>query len=419
MIHVCYALNDKTGRYSKFVGTSMLSLFENHYTPPRSITVHLLHDNTLTLDNYEKFVYLAGQYNQIVKFYNVEKLVPDRIAHIKQFAPTIENTRFTIATMFRLLIPYVLPKEIDKVIYIDGDTIVNLDINELWQIELDDKVLGVVPHLPYVMSESELMRIFPLCRDKLVRPQSVFNAGILLMNLKKLLEEEKTIEEGQKFFFQIQKYGQADNDLLIYCFPSERNLQLPHKFNYMVRSARSRGESNVENKIIHYAESPKGMHYGLDMDANDSFNRLFFEYFFKTPWFGVKTLEHMSEYVRQMYIGRQNLMTQVSAMVSGKRRAFVTAPQNIDSLKRNFYVQEGEDIFQINSQNWLNELANAMKESVGKKIYFMLIGGIYPQLRAVLMQVGFVEGRDFINGEMFLSELHGINFNSYPLIERM
>ena len=34
MIHVCYGLNDKTGFYSKFVGTSMLSLFENHSCPP-------------------------------------------------------------------------------------------------------------------------------------------------------------------------------------------------------------------------------------------------------------------------------------------------------------------------------------------------------------------------------------------------
>ena len=386
---------------------------------PRSITVHLLHDNTLTRDNYEKFVYLAGQYNQIIKFYNVEKLLPGRIAHIKKFAPDIENTRFTIATMFRLLIPYALPKEIDKVIYIDGDTIVNLDIKELWQIELDDKIFGVVPHLPYVMSESELMKIFSMCRDKLVSPQSVFNAGVLLINVKKLLGEEKTIEEGQKFLFKNPQYGTADNDLLMYCFPAERNLQLPHKFNYMVRVARLRGKSNVENKIIHYAESPKGMHYGLDMDMNDSFNRLFFEYFFKTPWFGEKTLENMFEYMRQMYIERQNLTAFVSAAVSGKWRAFVTAPQNVDTLKKVFYVQEGEEIFQINSPNWLNEFVNDMKNSGGKKIYFMLIGSIYYQLRVALMQSGFVEGRDFINGEMFLSEVHGVQLNSYTFIEKM
>ena len=33
MIHVCFALYDKTGTYARFTGTVMLSLFENH-TPP-------------------------------------------------------------------------------------------------------------------------------------------------------------------------------------------------------------------------------------------------------------------------------------------------------------------------------------------------------------------------------------------------
>ena len=35
MIHVCFGLHDKDGRYSKFTGTAMTSLFENCNTPPR------------------------------------------------------------------------------------------------------------------------------------------------------------------------------------------------------------------------------------------------------------------------------------------------------------------------------------------------------------------------------------------------
>ena len=60
-----------------------------------------------------------------------------------------------------------------------------------------------------------------------------------------------------------------------------------------------------------------------------------------------------------------------------------------------------------------------MRNSAGKKIYFILMGEIYPQLRAVLIQLGFVEWRDFINGEIFLSEMHGVKFDSYPLIANM
>ncbi|MBR3050926.1 MAG: hypothetical protein IKG61_05695 [Selenomonadaceae bacterium] len=60
MIHVCFGLYDKTGSYSKFTGTAMLSLFEN---TSADVTVHILHDETLTQDNREKFIYLAGRYN--------------------------------------------------------------------------------------------------------------------------------------------------------------------------------------------------------------------------------------------------------------------------------------------------------------------------------------------------------------------
>ena len=47
MIHICFSLHDETGRYSKFTGTAICSIFENTFLPPNSITVHILHDNTL------------------------------------------------------------------------------------------------------------------------------------------------------------------------------------------------------------------------------------------------------------------------------------------------------------------------------------------------------------------------------------
>ena len=58
MIHVCYGLYDKNGHYSKFTGTSILSMFEN---TNEDVTVHILHDNTLTQENRDKFIYIAGK----------------------------------------------------------------------------------------------------------------------------------------------------------------------------------------------------------------------------------------------------------------------------------------------------------------------------------------------------------------------
>ena len=408
MIHVAYGLHDKTGHYSKFVGTSMLSLFENHSCPPRSITVHLLHDNTLTLDNYEKFVYLAGQYNQIIKFYNVEKLFPEEIDKLRNSFTADSLKLFSVMSTCKLILGQVVSKEIDKIISLDADTVINLDIKELWQVELGDSPLGAV---------TELIRQHPMVKEEIIVPEDYFNAGIMVLNLDFLRMNYGLLMDGLKFTTE-KKYPYVEQDVFNYCF-SKQYIKLPEKFNTHVRAQPRFSNTPLERKIYHYL----GKSDSLNMDMRDKFNRLWFSYFLKTPWFNEDTIGNLYngviEIYSRIYAEQKNLMTQVSAIMSGKRRAFVTFPQNVDSLKQIFYVQEGEDIFQINSQNWLNELANAMKESVGKKIYFMLTGGIYPQLRAALMQVGFVEGRDFINGEMFLSELHGVKFNSYQLIANM
>ena len=136
MIHVCFALHDEIGRYSKFTGTAMLSLFENTNS---QVTVHLLHDNTLTRDNREKFIYLAGRYEQAVKFYNVEELCADKISEMTALIPSLKNSRLSNAAIYRLIIPQLLSVCIDKCIYLDSDIIVNSDIKELWQVELADK----------------------------------------------------------------------------------------------------------------------------------------------------------------------------------------------------------------------------------------------------------------------------------------
>ena len=55
-IHVCYGMTDNYGTYSKITGTSICSIFENTNEP---VSVHIIHDFTLTDRNREKFIELA------------------------------------------------------------------------------------------------------------------------------------------------------------------------------------------------------------------------------------------------------------------------------------------------------------------------------------------------------------------------
>ena len=232
MIHVCFGLHDKTGRYAKFTGTAILSLFENTSS---NVTVHILHDNTLTQDNREKFIYLAGEYHQLVKFYNVEELFADKITDFRQRIPAIETAWSTIGTFFKLLIPQVLPSDIAKCIYLDSDMVVNLDIQELWKTNLDDKPLAAVLEMEanafnyktYDAAQKYLLNA------GIVKYEDYFNSGLLLMNLKYLREAEDFIMSGVKWRGEHPQCNCFDQDIWNYLF-SKNYKQLPVKFDSFI-----------------------------------------------------------------------------------------------------------------------------------------------------------------------------------------
>ena len=140
MIHVCFGLHDGNGRYSKFVGTTMASIFDN---TTAEVTIHILHDDSLTDDNREKFFRLAERYNRRVKFYNVDELCADDIAYLHEKLAEAVKRRFGIGAFYRLLIRKLFDG--DKIIYLDADIIVNLDIAELWRVDLGEKFLPPCP----------------------------------------------------------------------------------------------------------------------------------------------------------------------------------------------------------------------------------------------------------------------------------
>ena len=410
MIHICFALHDKTGHYSKFVGTTMLSIFENVFAPPYSITIHILHDNTLRPDNHDKFIYVAGRYNQLVKFYNVEELCPDKISEMVNLIPLSKTSRLSVAALYRLLIPQIFSPDIEKAIYLDADIIVNMNINELWQVELNDKPIAAADEIradsfSHPMNASHNY----LVTSGLVEYNDYFNSGVLLMNLDILRDKEENIIRGVKFVGEHPQLQYLDQEVLNYLF-SKNYLKLNEKFNFFVREARSRREMRPARKIYHFAGAVFGM------NINDPFNRLWLKYFMKTPWFNEETIGRLYDGFEQMYNGLKNSMINISATMSGKKRAFFTTPENVEATKGIFSVRDDEEIILIENQKSLQKLIDAMKRSKGKKIFFIL----YPYFQFnVLTKEGFVYGRDFLNGLEFLSTEHGVPFNSYPLIQAM
>ena len=406
MIHVCFALHDKTGHYSKFTGTTMLSIFAN---TKAQVTVHILHDNTLTQDNREKFSLTAEQYNQRVNFYNVDELCAEEIKQLYIDLPQIATVRHTIAMFYRFFVGKLISADVEKMIYLDSDIVVNLDIAELWQIELGEKIFGVIPEIANYKSPARILEIHPTCRDGIVKVEDCFNSGVLLMNLNAFRNERETLSAGIKFIGKNLQYVYLDQDILNYCF-STRTLKLPVKFNRFAAKECLGKNFTIEKNIYHYLSK------NLRLDMSDPFNQLWMNYFAKTPWFNEKTIGSLYRVFQQVHIAMKNTMIKLSAAMSGKARAFVVLKSDVDTIKKLFFVRDDEEVIIVERDTPRHELFEKMTASRDKK-FFLIFAPNFPYIN--FAKLGFVYGKDFLSGAEFLSEAQGVPLDSWPLIQAM
>ncbi len=409
MIHVCYGLYDKDGRYSKFTGISICSIFEN---TTADVTIHILHDNTLSEENRDKFVWLVGRYGRQIKFYNVEKLCAEKIAEFKKLFPSIETARFTIGTMYRLVIIDLFDTEMEKVIYLDSDILVNLDISELWNTNLRNKPLAAV-------AESQADSVgFPLVskqhyliNSNLVTYENYFNAAVMVLNLDYLREQKEKINSAMRFIAENTECFCFDQDIMNYCFTNEY-LHLDPKFDQFVARTLERVDKKISQRkvIYHYTGSDP------TFDFSDSLNKLYFKYFVKTPWFDLKMLENISDGVKQIYNDGKSFALRISKIVSGKRKIFFTTPANEEAVRQIFSVTADEEIILSDKADMQIVLREKLND--GDKILFVIVAN-YQSVKKFLIQLGFTEYKDFINGTEFLTTEQGGIFNSYSLVKIM
>lgn len=102
----------------------------------------------------------------------------------------LNRSYISIATYYRLLLPQILPSNVNKVIYLDADIIVESDISEFWNTDISDYACAAVE------DEGSLYQIKRL---KLPIKNLYFNAGVMLFNID-YLRKNDFIKNWQKYF---------------------------------------------------------------------------------------------------------------------------------------------------------------------------------------------------------------------------
>ena len=121
--------------YAPYYGVMLTSLFENNNLS--SFVIYLITDETWTDKETRRFEKLCMKHNSsfIVLRTDVFSLID---------VPLNPNHHVNKATYYNILASKILPNDIDKVIYMDGDMLVQGDISSLWDIDMTNYAMAAV-----------------------------------------------------------------------------------------------------------------------------------------------------------------------------------------------------------------------------------------------------------------------------------
>lgn len=413
MIHILYGMTDLNGRFAKYPATSICSVLENSRS---EIQFHLIHDSTLTDSNREKLIELVSKYDQSIQFYNVDEIFPDRIESLRnRYEKIPKMINWAFGALYRLLAPELI--DLPKIIYFDTDILVNLDVAELWKIDLGNYPIAAklesnaIPNVDQIPPEIDLFESNPkkICDAlKLVKRENYFASDVMIYNLdlirKIFAEENATLIDSSLEILQKFPLQYIDQDALNFLF-SETYLHLPAKFNVFVGQMINfydlmHSDLKIENWIYHFSG------YNQDFDRTNNFSRLWFKYFSKTPFFDSDSIFNLAEHFQNL-IDYERKKTQWIFKISKSMKIIAFANrEKFADLKRFFYLEDEFMIEAGNSNQKLREIFDLMRH--GDKFLLVFVS-YYESLRDFLIQCGFKENEHFIDGRhMIPREQDGI-----------
>ncbi len=266
------AINDA---YTPYAYVMLTSLFERN--PEAEVYVYLLQYD-LSEESKANLEGLMQQYgNHLI-------LMPIDLKKLSEKLP--RTAEWPVEVYFRLLLPDILPEEVDRILYLDADVIVNHPIRPFYETDFAGKLIIGCRDLALInltveqCLEKRSEKLRPLFEER-----RYINSGVLLFHMKELRKKYRFqyyLDLAEELNYQIFS---PDQDLINYLHRDELGHADEWKYNFLTWIGANNGydydRTKREVSILHYAgQGPwKGgnhVHYTLE--------RFWWEVALKTPY---------------------------------------------------------------------------------------------------------------------------------------
>lgn len=271
---------------------------DDNYAMPLAVTVRSVLANLKNKRKVALYILDGGikpaNQQKIIKSLDPEQVdisfVQPSVATLAQMSVSEE---YPITIFYRLLVTQVLPENIKKVIYLDTDTVVKGDLEQLWNIDIGEN---------YVLAVQDICQQYIGMAGGLRNYQEIgispdlkyFNTGVLVINLEKWRTDNigtkviKYLEQNKDYVWRwfdqdglngvlAGKWGELD--------PRWNQMHAIHDYSSWTESPYTEDvyhEVLHHPYIIHFTTLPKPWQTGCKHPGKD----LFFQYLDRTAWSG-------------------------------------------------------------------------------------------------------------------------------------
>ncbi len=208
---------------------NIVLITDSRYTPPTSTSIYSAIKTKCENTTYNFYIIaenITQQDENMLR--NLERLAPEtvriKIIPQQELAIPYENMQRFMqykVGMHKIYLPQTL-KEIDKVIYMDGDTIVLKDLRELYDIDITKEYAAVAKDGIYYRFPKEMEEM------GLNKRGFYFNSGVMLYNLKK--QREDNIIAKLEEYIRTHEDFYGDQDVLNVVFGDKLKL-MSYRYN--------------------------------------------------------------------------------------------------------------------------------------------------------------------------------------------
>lgn len=214
--------------------------------PEESIDVYLMYHEINQADILKLGSYLSKKHNIQLHPIRITKTPFDEIKL---------GMHLTIETTYRLMAASLLPDNINRILWLDCDIIINKSISKLYNTDFKSATIAVCKGRGMIANHNK--------RLGLPDNHTYFNAGVVLMNLKRMRENDAI----NSFMSIITKYGDRltflDQDILNIAYTGTEVKYLDsEKYNYQIDRDFKLSPENYKTFleqccIIHFASAAK------------------------------------------------------------------------------------------------------------------------------------------------------------------